>query len=266
MIAKKLNIRRFTANHRVAPTNRLCMSVERFEVSRVTGAPVSDSELIADLRRVAESAGTAKVTQRLYADIGRYDVRNLSRRFGTWNKALEAADLDLSNQVDLPDDKLFENILVLWQHYGRQPRRAGCHSLHLLFLKALIVGGFEHGSMLLKASFLGPMQAKLLPRNLVLSLRTKHNPEPAEIHRYGYDSRYSKAIGSAAAIAGPVQPRSPVSSYILTTKSLGAKVEKRFLKISKPFARHAISANPMTTPSNPVDGTHRSVAGLQRHT
>lgn len=141
-----------------------------------------------------------------------------------------------------------------------------CHSLHLLFLKALIVGGFEHGSMLLKASFLGPMQAKLLPRNLVLSLRTKHNPEPAEIHRYGYDSRYSKAIGSAAAIAGPVQPRSPVSSYILTTKSLGAKVEKRFLKISKPFARHAISANPMTTPSNPVDGTHRSVAGLQRHT
>jgi len=124
MIPKKLNVGRFAAYHRVAPTNGLRMSVERFEVLRVTGAPVSDSELIADLRRVAESAKTTKVTQKLYANIGRYDVSNLSRRFGTWNKALEAADLDLSNQVDLPDDKLFENILVLWQHYGRQPRRA----------------------------------------------------------------------------------------------------------------------------------------------
>jgi 5-methylcytosine-specific restriction endonuclease McrA len=100
------------------------MATEKFEITRVTGAPVSDSELIADLRRVAASAGTAKVTQKVYASLGRYDGRNLSRRFGTWNKALEVAGLDVSNEVDLPDERLFENILVLWQHYGRQPRRA----------------------------------------------------------------------------------------------------------------------------------------------
>jgi 5-methylcytosine-specific restriction endonuclease McrA len=99
------------------------MAVEKFEITRVTGAPVSESELIADLRKVADSAGTTKVTQRIYAELGRYDGRNLSRRFGTWNKALEAAGLDVSNEVDLPDERLFENILVLWQHYSRQPRR-----------------------------------------------------------------------------------------------------------------------------------------------
>lgn len=100
------------------------MVVEKFEITRVTGAPVSEPELISDLRRVAESAGTTKVTQRIYAELGRYDGRNISRRFGTWNKALKAASLDVSNEIDLPDENLFENILVLWQHYGRQPRRA----------------------------------------------------------------------------------------------------------------------------------------------
>jgi len=100
------------------------MVVEKFEVARVTGAPVSDSELIADLRRVADFAGTPKVTQKIYSELGRYDGRNISRRFGTWNKAIEKAGLEVSNEIDLPDERLFENILVLWQHYGRQPRRA----------------------------------------------------------------------------------------------------------------------------------------------
>lgn len=100
------------------------MSVEKFEITRVTGAPVTDTELISDLQRVAESAGTVKVTQKLYAEHGRYDGRNISRRFGTWNKALESAGLEVSNEIGLPDEKLFENILMLWQHYGRQPRRA----------------------------------------------------------------------------------------------------------------------------------------------
>lgn len=100
------------------------MAVDKFEITRVTGAPVSDSELIADLQRVADSAGTTRITQKIYTELGRYDGRNISRRFGTWNKALETAGLDVSNEINLPDERLFENILVLWQHYGRQPRRA----------------------------------------------------------------------------------------------------------------------------------------------
>lgn len=100
------------------------MAIEKFEITRVTGAPVSDSEIVADLRRVAESIGTTKVTLRIYSEHGRYDARTVARRFGTWNKALDAVGLDVSNEIDLPDEKLFENILVLWQHYGRQPRRA----------------------------------------------------------------------------------------------------------------------------------------------
>lgn len=65
-----------------------------------------------------------KVTQKMYGDYGKYDSSNIGRRFGTWNKALAAARLSISNQCNIPDEVLYENILVLWQHYGRQPRRA----------------------------------------------------------------------------------------------------------------------------------------------
>ena len=95
----------------------------KFELTRLKNTPVTDDELIADLTRVAKISKTSKVTQQIYKIHGRYDVTNLGRRFGTWNKALESAGLSISNQQH-SDEKLFENMLTLWQHYGRQPRRS----------------------------------------------------------------------------------------------------------------------------------------------
>ena len=100
------------------------MSEPVFKLSRVKGAPVSDAELIADLGRVAELLGTEKVTQGQYKSRGVYDTSTMEHRFGTWNKALIRAGLKISNRIDIPDVDLLENILTLWQHYGRQPRRS----------------------------------------------------------------------------------------------------------------------------------------------
>ena len=94
-----------------------------FELTRVSGQPVSDAELLDDLRCVAASLGKTTVGQKEYRRIGRYDDSTTTRRFGSWNAALKAADLSISNVVNLTDEELFENILALWQHYGRQPRR-----------------------------------------------------------------------------------------------------------------------------------------------
>lgn len=99
------------------------MQKKPFELSRVSGQPVSDAELLEDLRRVAAGLGKNTVGQKEYRRIGRYDDSTATRRFGSWNAALKAAGLGISNVVDLPDEELFENILTLWQHYGRQPRR-----------------------------------------------------------------------------------------------------------------------------------------------
>jgi len=99
------------------------MDSKRFRIERVSGHPVTDAELIADLKRVAGQTGKGTVGQKEYRRLGKYDDSTATRRFGSWNGALIAAGLDLSNSPGLTDDQLFENILSLWSHYGRQPRR-----------------------------------------------------------------------------------------------------------------------------------------------
>jgi len=100
------------------------MERKQFEIKRVSGMPVSDEELLADLRAVAVSLGRNTVGMKDYRRLGKYDDTTASSRFGTWNKALRAAGLELSNEVGLSEERLFENILTLWTHYGRQPRRS----------------------------------------------------------------------------------------------------------------------------------------------
>jgi hypothetical protein len=99
------------------------MQRKRFELSRVSGQPVSDDDLLADLCRVASGLGKSTVGQKEYRRVGKYDDSTTTRRFGSWNDALKAAGLTISNEIGLEDEELFENILTLWQHYGRQPRR-----------------------------------------------------------------------------------------------------------------------------------------------
>lgn len=108
------------------------MTRNRFHLTRVSGQPVSDAELLADLKSVASNLDATTVSEPHYRQYGRYDDTTAARRFGSWNKALLAAGLTLSNEVNISDERLFENILTLWQHFGRQPRRselAGAPSL-----------------------------------------------------------------------------------------------------------------------------------------
>jgi hypothetical protein len=101
------------------------MSSGQFKLSRVRGVPVTEAQLIEDLKRVAVQIGSSTVSQPQYSQHGRYDMRNLSRRLGGWDAALSAAGLGpTSYQGEYADERLFANILTLWQHLGRQPRRA----------------------------------------------------------------------------------------------------------------------------------------------
>jgi len=104
------------------------MSEPVFKLSRPPNAPITDEELIADLRRVANMAGSDTVSNRQYQSMGRYAAITQSQRFGSWNDALRQAGLSILNRMSIPDEDLFENILGLWQHYGRQPMRRECSS------------------------------------------------------------------------------------------------------------------------------------------
>jgi hypothetical protein len=100
------------------------MSEPAFKLSRPPNAPISDEELIADLRRVSELLATDKVTQDQYNSHGEYHCTTQERRFGSWNEALLRSGLAISNRMNISDEVLFENVLNTWQHYGRQPRRS----------------------------------------------------------------------------------------------------------------------------------------------
>jgi hypothetical protein len=68
--------------------------------------------------------GSETLTQAEYELLGEFDRSTQERRFGTWNKVLCRAGLSISHRLNISDEELFENILALWQHYGRQPRRS----------------------------------------------------------------------------------------------------------------------------------------------
>ena len=96
----------------------------RFDLTRVSGQPVSDAEILADLKSVASKLDATTVSRLHYQQYGRYAGTTVAGHFGSWNKALLAAGLTLSNEMSISDERLFENILTMWQHFGRQPRRS----------------------------------------------------------------------------------------------------------------------------------------------
>ncbi len=96
----------------------------KFTFVPAKSGPVSENEILEDLKRVSTESGKKKITQKLYEDLGQFNVSTAIRKFGTWNKALEAAGLLASNVLNVTDEELYKNILSLWEHMGKQPRRA----------------------------------------------------------------------------------------------------------------------------------------------
>jgi hypothetical protein len=85
---------------------------------------ISNAELLADLRRVAELLGKATLRYYEYPDHGRCASRIFETRFGSWNAALRAAGLEVGRRQDISEEELFENMERVWRALGRQPQRA----------------------------------------------------------------------------------------------------------------------------------------------
>jgi len=81
----------------------------------------SDAELLADLSRVARVLGKPTVTANEYCEHGIFHSSTLQRRFGSWFKALERANLKRSRVLGITDEELFENLQNVWVSLGRQP-------------------------------------------------------------------------------------------------------------------------------------------------
>jgi hypothetical protein len=82
---------------------------------------IPDRELVRDLRRVARKTGRRRVTSLLYAEHGTYRPNTMWRRFGSWNAALGAAGLKVTQHWGVPDAVLLQNLADVWRKLGRQP-------------------------------------------------------------------------------------------------------------------------------------------------
>lgn len=83
---------------------------------------VPDDELVAELLRVAELVGQGTVTIDQFNEHGKFHSTTLTRRFGSWFKALDKAGLRKTRNLNIPNEDLFENLVSVWLSLGRQPK------------------------------------------------------------------------------------------------------------------------------------------------
>jgi hypothetical protein len=83
---------------------------------------VSDDDLLAELRRVAALLSPASATIDRFNEHAKFHSSTLSRRFGSWFKALDAAGLPRTRNLNLTTEQLFENLVSVWLKLGRQPK------------------------------------------------------------------------------------------------------------------------------------------------
>jgi hypothetical protein len=103
---------------------------------------ISDAELLADLRRVADLLGRATVRYDEYPVHGRCASRIFETRFGSWNEALRAAGLEIGRRQDISEEELFENMERVWTALGRQPARQEMKKPFSTFSKGVYVRRF----------------------------------------------------------------------------------------------------------------------------
>jgi len=83
---------------------------------------VPNEELVGELQRVAALVGNSSVTIDQFNEHGRFHSTTLSRRFGSWFKALEAAGLEKTRNLHITNEQLFEDLVAVWLKLGRQPK------------------------------------------------------------------------------------------------------------------------------------------------
>jgi HNH endonuclease/Homing endonuclease associated repeat len=93
---------------------------QKFEL-KLRRRDLSADELLADVIDTCKKLKTPSITRVAYEQHGQFSVTSVVRRFGTWNKALQAAGLIESNRYNIPNEELFENLASVWTKLGRQP-------------------------------------------------------------------------------------------------------------------------------------------------
>lgn len=97
---------------------------------------IQDAELLEDIKRVAEMIKPAFLSREKYRELGKYGSKTVCRRFGSWTKALELCNINLSPKQqyatlvknyrkEVSNDELIADIQRVAQELGKETISSG---------------------------------------------------------------------------------------------------------------------------------------------
>ncbi len=92
----------------------------KFQLTGYIRRPTNE-QLLNDLKKTAKKIRKSTISNKHYRQTGTYCPSIITRRFGTWNKALQKAGLKIKKHQNIPIPQLFDNLHHLWITLGRQP-------------------------------------------------------------------------------------------------------------------------------------------------
>lgn len=96
---------------------------------------IPKQELLHDIKRVAEFLKQDRMSKAEYETHGKFSGETISRKFGSWKKALNLIGLEpslLFNEKSNESD-LMENLAFIWETLGRQPKQSDLPILNSKF-------------------------------------------------------------------------------------------------------------------------------------
>lgn len=83
---------------------------------------ISDEDLLKDMKDVCKKFNLKSLSMEEYSNFGRYNTSTIIRRFGSWNKALILANINIRNRA-FSEQELFDNLKDVWVAKAKQPAR-----------------------------------------------------------------------------------------------------------------------------------------------
>lgn len=95
----------------------------KYELKLKRNGGIPENELLVDLKMVSQKLGKKSFSMDDYDKTGNFSRGSFKRKFGSWNKALSKAGLEILKRGNntITNEELFKNLAAVWERLGRQP-------------------------------------------------------------------------------------------------------------------------------------------------
>lgn len=164
------------------------------------GAQLSDQQMLDDLRRVADVTSKRYIPWRDYNSHGQFSSSSISKRFGTWKRALVEAGLDSEDTPKATKELLIEDLRRVAKICGKEVLTIPNYQEHGRWSQSPIVRIFGGWIDAVKAADLTPGTDRVSDEELFENLQevwTKLGRQPTYSEVSAPTSRYSRGTYSS---------------------------------------------------------------------